>query len=140
MRKEHVKQTVLAASLLMLAGLCAQGCASMAPAGPNGHTDAGVVEMDWRSRRNLELAEHTFGRDRFGQLVVNVRLVNTSAEPYYARFCVDFVDGEGGYERRAHQTDTEKLPVGVTEMEWASYRPDASRYILRIRSARFWQW
>jgi hypothetical protein len=132
--------SVRLACLLILTAVASQGCASMAPAGPLARTDAGVVEMDWRTGRNLELAEHTFRRDRSGHLVVAVRLINLSDEPYYACLCVDFRDGVGAYERCAHQNDTEKLPPGGTSMEWTSYKDSAASYVVSIRSARFWQW
>jgi hypothetical protein len=135
-----VNRIAALACLVTCAALAAQGCNTMAPAGAQARTEAGLVEMDWRTRRNLELAEHTFRRDRFGHLVAAVRLVNVSGEPYYACLCVDFRDGVGAYERCAHQNDTEKLPPGPTSIEWTSYNDSAASYVIRIRSAHFWQW
>jgi hypothetical protein len=130
----------------MVTALCAllvcgtAGCESLStPDEPEFRTDAGRIEMDVRSRRRLEVSEHSSRRDDDGHLVVRITFNNTSDKDYVANIRVRFTKADGLMERRAYDTDMHQIPPGLYAAEWTSYTPDAASYVVEVRTARVFQ-
>jgi hypothetical protein len=118
----------------------AAGCESLTtPDEPQFRTDAGRIEMDLRSRRRLEVSEHSSRRDDRGHLVARITFNNTSDKDYVANIRVRFIKAAGLMERRAYDTDMHRMPPGLYAAEWTSYTPDAVSYVVELRTARVFQ-
>jgi hypothetical protein len=96
--------------------------------------------MDCATRRRLQLVSHTSRRDSRGHMVVSLRFLNASEEPYRARVRVAFRDAAGTLEPGADAVDQHRFPPGQSMLEWTSYRPEASGYVVRVEGAGLLPW
>ncbi len=127
--------------LVCVLAIGAGGCCLFGPGLPSlARGERGKVQMDCSSRRRLELIDHTCRRDARNHMVVSLRFRNPSDKPYHARAQVVFCNAPGALEPHADVVDEHRFPPGESRLEWTSYRADAASYLVRLESARAFQW
>ena len=119
----------------------AAGCAGLQTGEPYTYdTGAGRVEMDFASRRHLEVTRHDSTTEEGTVQAVTVQWRNVSDSDFSVRIRADFYGPDGdGVGNGAEGWVSFTIPPGGTQVfRWSAPGERAAVYVIKVRSAGWW--